>query len=203
MANKLLNLRNLALNRLEDNFQIPLDMFLVEGTDFATERRGSPYEVSLYDALEFAVKEGLIDIKSAVSFQFYDLGDNAYVFANGEGVTFAKNSTTGELLFSIPDNVLISGGGVLISTDDTDSNDDAFIQLNFAGTRLFNQSVQTAWKPIIDVSNGQALPSRGVPSYKSNIVQTALTGVGSNNIEVMIKDAGNLFSDILINFVLP
>jgi|GEM_PF-6028473 len=140
---------------------------------------------------------------AAPAYQFYDLGNGAHVYADGSGVTFTKNTSTGELTFTVPDGVDIKGGGILIASGDTDGNNDAFLQLNYGGSRLFNQNVATARRPVVELHNGQAAPSRANPSFKSNTVQTALTAVGSNNIEVLLDDAGTLFPNVLISFVLP
>lgn len=136
-------------------------------------------------------------------FEFYDLGNDAWVFADGPGVTFAKNDITGELTYTIPDGVDIRSGGVLIGFGDTDSNQDAFLITDFQGSRNFNQGVATARAARIDVRDGKATPSPASPSFRTNTLQTAITDVGSGSLTQLLQDVGSTFPQILINFILP
>ena len=139
--------------------------------------------------------------------KYYEFTDGgvitAWVFASAAGVTFAKNATSGEFTFTIPDGVSIGAGGFRCPSTDADADSDIYLILAYAGTRDFNETIHNALRPIIEVGNGAVSPSRAVPNFKSNTVQTAITGVGSGDIEMVIKDAGTLFPNLLITFVLP
>lgn len=137
------------------------------------------------------------------SWSWYDLGNNAWVIADGAGVTFAKDTVAGEATFTIPDGVDIKGGGWLAPASDTDSNQDLFLKLVYEGTRSFNQGIATARKPNVELTNGKASISRGNPSFTTNTVQTAITAVGTNDIEILISDAGNEYPDLLVTFNIP
>lgn len=127
----------------------------------------------------------------------------AWVWASGAGVTFTKNATSGEFEFAIPDGVTISAGGFRCAASDADADNDLYLMLTYSGTRSFNQGITTALRPAIHVGNGIETPSRSVPAYESNTVQKAISGVGSGSIEMVIKDAGTLFPNILVTFLLP
>ena len=133
-----------------------------------------------------------------LGYDVYSAGNDGYVIANGSGVTFAKSS--GELTFSIPDGVDIIGGWVFMTSGEADGSNNAYLKLNYAGTRVFNQDVARARVPNIVVSNGNTSPSRSSPNYKSNTIQTGLTAVGSGNIEMLLSSIGTLFPNIFISF---
>lgn len=130
-------------------------------------------------------------------FSVFSLGNDAYVIASGFGVTFTK--ANGELTFLVPSTVDIIGGWVWLVASETVANN-AYLRLNYEGVRLFNQDIARARKPIIDVSSGAVSPSRSSPAFKSNTVQTGITAVGSNNIEVLLQGIGTIYPELLISF---
>lgn len=132
------------------------------------------------------------------SYSVYSAGNDGYVIANGSGVTFTKSS--GELTFSIPDGIDIIGGWVFMTSGEADGSNNAYLKLNYSGTRIFNQDVARARMPIIWVSNGNTSPSRSSPNYKSNTIQIGLTAVGSNNIEMLLSGIGTLFPNLFVSF---
>lgn len=137
------------------------------------------------------------------SYSYYDTGNDSWVIADGPGTTFVKNATTGEMTFDIPDGVDVKGGGWLSPSTDGDGSNDFFLQLNYAGAVSFNAGIATARRPIVEVHDGNTTISRANPNFKTNTVQTGITGIGSGNIEVLIDDAGSLFPTILFIFSIP
>jgi hypothetical protein len=131
-------------------------------------------------------------------FSVFSLGNDAYVIASAFGVTFAKSN--GELTFTIPPDVDIVGGWVWLAASETDGSQNAYLRLNYNGTRIFNQDIARARKPIIDVSSGSVSPSRNSPAFKSNTVQQGITAVGNNNIEVLLQNIGTIYPELLISF---
>lgn len=127
----------------------------------------------------------------------FSLGNDAYAIASGFGVTFTK--ANGELTFLVPDGIDIYGGWVWLIASETVGNN-AYLRLNYQGVRTFNQDIARARKPIIDISSGAVSPSRSSPAFKSNTVQTGITAVGSNNIEVLLQGIGTIYPELLVSF---
>ena len=177
--------------------------------ELATADQTGPEIVALLEALagnarlDYNALKNLPVIGGASSFEREDLGNGAWAFTDTTGqVTFSKNATDGLLTFTIPDGSNIRSGAILVSNTDSDANNDFFLQLNYGGTRAFNQSISTALVPDVAFHNGKASPSQGNPNFIDLTKQKAITAVGSNNIEYRLVDVGSIAPSILITFTL-
>lgn len=162
------------------------------GIDLPALANGTPGKVIGFNG------NGAPALLDMAGFSVFSLGNDAYVIASGFGTTFSKSN--GELTFTVPVNVDIIGGWVWLAASETDGSNNAYLKLNYAGTRIFNQDIARARKPIIDVSSGAVAPSRSSPAYKSNTVQQGITAVGNNNIEVLLQNVGTIYPELLISF---
>lgn len=160
---------------------------------------GNPAEVSVGGALSLS---GGVLTSAGQSYAVYDAGNGGYVVASGAGVTFTKNTTTGEMTFVIPDGVDILGGWFSGPASDADASNDIYLVLDYQGTRTSNQGVPTALIPTLELWNGQTTPTTGAPSYKSNTLQQGITAVGGGDITVVAADAGTAYPNYLLKFSL-
>lgn len=161
------------------------------GIDLAALASGTPGKVIGFD------NNGDPAELTPAGLSVFSLGNDAYVIASGFGVTFTK--ANGELTFLVPNGIDIYGGWVWLIASETVGNN-AYLKLNYQGVRTFNQDIARARKPIIDISSGAVSPSRSSPAFKSNTVQTGITAVGSNNIEVLLQGIGTIYPELLVSF---
>jgi len=131
----------------------------------------------------------------------YDAGNGAHVWATGAGVTFSKNTATGEYTFAIPDGVELVRAQVKGASGDGDAGGEIYAIFNYSGTRTYNQSRQTAWTPRATIMNGAAAsPSRVAPHYVDLNLVYGLSAVSGGDLELTLQNAESYFSAFVIQF---
>jgi len=140
-------------------------------------------------------------ISSSVRILTYDAGNNAIVSASGEGVTFAKNAASGEYTFSIPDSIVVFSATVDAETSDTDVGGKLYVAFNYSGTRVFNQSLATAWRPQVwGWESGGGAPSRGSPKTILPVKVQGISAAGSNNLEIVLENVDTITPNPVLQF---
>lgn len=131
----------------------------------------------------------------------YNAGNGATVTASALGVTFSKNSTTGEYTFTIPDGVILYYITVSGSNGDTDVNGELYVAFNYSGTRVFNQGLSTAWIPKVSVwESGGSAPSRSSPKTILPINVQGISSVGSGNVEIALQNVNTITPNPVFEF---
>jgi len=131
----------------------------------------------------------------------YSTGTGAHVWATGFGVTYAKNATTGEYTFTIPEDVILYRAVVDADVADDDGNGEIFAAFNYDGTRTFNSSLTNAWRPRVTVwESGGSAPSRSSPKNMLPVNVQGISSVGSGDIEIVLNNVSTITPNPVIEF---
>lgn len=131
----------------------------------------------------------------------YSTGTGAHIWATGFGVTFAKNASTGVYTFTIPEDVILYRAVVDADVADDDGNGEIFAAFNYDGTRLFNDGLETAWRPRVTVwESGGSAPSRSSPKNMLPVNVQGISAVGSGDIEIALQNVSTITPNPVIEF---
>jgi hypothetical protein len=126
---------------------------------------------------------------------------NAVIFASGTGVTFASNASLGTYTFTIPEGVVIYSATIDADLADDDGNGELFVAFNYTGTRVFNQSLATAWIPYVRIwESGGSAPSRSSPKNILQIPVQGISSVGSGDVEITITNFTTITPNPVLKF---
>lgn len=131
----------------------------------------------------------------------YNAGSGALVTASGVGITFAKNTATGVYTFSIPDEVILYEAVVDGDVADDDGNGELFVAFNYDGTRTFNQSLATAWRPHVWVwESGGSAPSRSAPKNIQPVTVQGISSIGNGDLELTLQNISTITPNPVFQF---
>jgi hypothetical protein len=130
----------------------------------------------------------------------YDAGNGCHVWASGTGVTFSKNTVSGEYTFTVPDGVDLYRAQVRGDTGDGDVGSEIFAIFDYQGSRTFNQDRQTAWVPDVNIYNGTTSFNRSSPALVDLNLIYGLSSIGSGDSEITIQNATTYFAQHVIVF---
>jgi hypothetical protein len=131
----------------------------------------------------------------------YNAGSGALVTASGVGITFAKNTATGVYTFSIPDEVVLYEAVVDGDVADDDGNGELFVAFNYDGTRAFNQSLATAWRPHVWVwESGGSAPSRSAPKNIQPVTVQGISSIGNGDLELTLQNISTITPNPVFQF---
>lgn len=131
----------------------------------------------------------------------YDAGNGATVVASAAGITFAKNTSTGVYVFTIPDEVVLYEAVVDGDVTDDDGNGELFVQFNYGGSRAFNSSLTTAWRPQVWVwESGGSTPSRNSPKNILPVTVQGISSVGSGDLELALQNISTITPNPVFQF---
>lgn len=149
----------------------------------ATAGSGSIEEILIGANLTLDSSTKTLSASSGTSLYHYNAGDDAYVFATGEGITFSKSSGTGT--FTIPSGVKMLSARIHGNASDLSSNNFVIV---FSG-HFLNSSTAAIFPPTIQKYDRAiaADPDTSIPYVydNDNTPQIQITNVNPLHVRVI------------------